>query len=170
MGLTLDLPPPLEEVLTREAERERVSPAEHASLLLSLATALREKGPETPFRVAVRTFLSAHAVDPDQFGVAMEGLLGICSDQPNPAVPIGASLELRWSVASAAHHGTESSILQSWRNSVVHLPTTEEMIPSSGRTRRRPSARGKYAHLGLSSEEFAREKQEEIAREERGWQ
>ncbi len=34
---------------------------------------------------------------------------------------------------------------------------------------RRPSARGKYAGLMTSSEEFARQKQEEIALEERHW-
>ena len=51
MGLTLELPGPLADELAREASREGVSPAELATHLLSVATALLKDDPETTERL-----------------------------------------------------------------------------------------------------------------------
>jgi hypothetical protein len=170
MSMTLEIPPPLEDELSREAKREELSPEDHATLLLCLATALRKSAQETPFRKAVKEFLSSHSVDADRFSSALEALLGICSKHRDETPTVPNESERQWALLTAPHHGGVLSILQSWRNDPVHMPPTEAMIESAGRSRRQPSAMGKYSHLGISSEEFAREKQEEIAREERGWE
>jgi hypothetical protein len=43
-------------------------------------------------------------------------------------------------------------------------------VPAPGAPGRRPTGRGMLKHLPGGSEAFAREKQEEIRREEAGWQ
>jgi hypothetical protein len=167
MSMTLEIPPPLEDELSREAKREELSPEDHATLLLCLATALRKSAQETPFRRAVREFLSSHSVDADRFSTAFETLLGVCSEHRDETPTVPKELEPERTATTATPDSVKPSILQSWRNALVHMPLTEAMIQSAAR--RQPSAMGSCSHLGLSSEEFAREKQEEIAREERGW-
>ena len=61
------------------------------------------------------------------------------------------------------------SIDESYDVMVTELPPIEVLVQRSGRVNRRPSAMGKYSHLGLSSDDMAREHQEDIAREEKGW-
>ena len=122
MSLTLDLPTPLADELTREAKQKNVSPAEHATRLVGLAMALLKDGTDTPFRAEVKSFLIAHSVDAEHVAAVLGELL----DSP--------------------------------------------VIQTAGRQARRPSAMGKYAHLGVTSEDVAREKQEDIAREEKGWE
>ena len=152
--VTLELPPSLEAELANEAEREQVTPSEHATLLLFLASALRENGAETPFKAAVRSFLGERSVDARLFGSALEELLETC----------------------LAHHDTGkssqpySSTLQSWRLPVIHRTQATELLNSPARMPRKLQAKGSCSDLGLSSEAFAKEKQEEIAREEKGWQ
>jgi hypothetical protein len=122
MSLTLELPTPLVEELTREAKQKSVSPEEHLTRLVEIVGALTKSGWETPLRAEVKLFLANHSVDADHVASVLSQLL----DSP--------------------------------------------LIQKDGRQARRTSARGKYAHLGISSEDFAREKQEEIDREDGKWQ
>ena len=56
MLLTIELPRPLDEEMTLEAQRKGVPTGEHATLLLYLATALLNNEEPTPFQEAVREF------------------------------------------------------------------------------------------------------------------
>lgn len=165
MALVVELPTPLEEELALEAQREGRSPESLAALLLGLATTLRKGAQKTPFQQAVKTFLSSHDVDPDRLASTLEELRGLCKETP----PVSASLELRWAVEYPDPGLDDSAILQSWRNAGVHRLPGETQTPDGGPAARRPSARGKYSHLGVSSEDVMREHQEDIAREEKGW-
>lgn len=78
MAITLELPPHLEEELTHEAEKEGVAPSEHAALLLSICTALLKDVEATPFREAVRTFLSRRALDAEHLSTVFEELVAEC--------------------------------------------------------------------------------------------
>jgi hypothetical protein len=49
----------------------------------------------------------------------------------------------------------------------TNLPPNTEPIQRPGRTESSPTAMGKYTHVPGSSDEFAREKREEIAYEDR---
>jgi hypothetical protein len=151
MGMTLELPPELGEELTRNAEREHTTPEEHAKLLLSLATALLSESRSTPFHKVLRVLISTRPLDADSFASVFDDLLSVCVmykiDPLN--LPLDADFDL---------------ILRD-------TGPLESLIQRAGRLpRRRPTAMGSCAHLGLSSDQFAKEKQEEIAREERGWE
>src|SRR5437763_1836827 len=78
MTLSIELPPPLDEELAIEAEREGVSVSEQAALLLHLMTALTREGRKTPFRSVVRSFLERNAIDADQMGKVCEALMELC--------------------------------------------------------------------------------------------
>jgi hypothetical protein len=122
MGFTLDLSPPLEEELTREAEREDVSLEEHVASLVRLALALTYSGSETALGQDVKTFLSERSIELDRVAIVLD--------------------EFRVS----------------------------RLIQSAGRVNRHTSLMGRYAHLGVTSEDAARAKQEEIEIEERRFQ
>src|SRR5437870_4235552 len=66
MPMTLDLPRPLDEEITLEAKREGVPAADHATLLLYLASSLLRGEEPTPFQKAVKDFLSYHSLDADR--------------------------------------------------------------------------------------------------------
>ncbi len=162
MPLTLELPPALEEELQEEATKEGVPASDHAILLLYLATALLEESETTPFRDAVRAFLSYRSIDTHRVASVFEELVREC---------LG-----KWK-------GTSSDIvlrnLREWRNRYVHQPSdvpsekTSLSLPSKkepkrrkDRPRREGTALGKYAHISGSSEEFAADKQEDTIRED----
>ncbi len=162
MAMTVDLPEHLEVGLREEAEKEGVQPSEHAALLLSICTALLSDAETTPFRSAVKEFLAHRSLDSEHLATAFVELVQQC-------------------LAGALDEGPEPSWvdanLRAWRNSLVHrgVDANFEWVfatpPSAGTAqvagRVKPGARGKYAHLGEASEDFARQKEEEIAREER---
>lgn len=151
MSLTLELPPKLGDELTRNAERENTTTEEHAKLLLSLATALLSENRSTPFHKALRVFISTRSLDPDTVASVFEDFLSVCVSRNIDPLEISAD--------------TDFDVL------LEESPAVESLIQATGRLNRpRPSARGSCSHLGLSSEQFAKEKQEEIAREERGWE
>jgi hypothetical protein len=162
MPMTVDLPEHLEEGLREEAEKEGVQPSEHAALLLSICTALLSDAGTTPFRSAVKEFLSHRSLDSEHLATAFEELVQQCL-----AGALDEDREPSWVAAN----------LRAWRNSLVHqgVDTNLEWVlstpPSAGTAqvadRAKRGARGKYAHLGGTSEDFARRKEEEIAREER---
>jgi len=170
MPITLDLPAHLEEDLREEAEKEGVAPTEHAALLLSICTALFREADTTPFREAVKVFLSSRSLDTEYVATVLEELVEQCllgQEQGDGSAAFQQSAaggEERWMVSS----------LRAWRNSRVHQPIGALATPApsvEGPSRRtgqvRERAMGKYAHVPGTSEDFAREKQEEIAREER---
>jgi hypothetical protein len=150
MHLTIDLPPPLDDKLAQEAQREGVPTGEHATLLLYLATALLRDGEPTPFQEAVREFLAQHAVDADRVSTVFAELVKLCL------------------TVSRGESEPALSSLTAWRNALVH----RHSAPGS-RTRdrakqdtERSSAYGKYAGRIPTSEEFIREKQKEITLED----
>jgi hypothetical protein len=165
MPLTLELPAPLEENLKQEAQKEGVPATEHAAFLLSVLMALLQEKEATSFRNAVRTFFSYHSLDAEQVATVFEEL-------------VEQSFQSQEKGKTSAEFQQASESLRAWRNWHVHQPIDEprEMEPlqplhrrlrKSERTGERETAMGKYAHVPGSSEDFAREKQEEIAREDR---
>lgn len=162
MAMTVDLPAALEEDLREEAEREGVKPSEHAALLLSICTALLNDAEATPFSSAVKEFLSRRSLDSEHVAAALDALVRECLAAIHDA---GKTLN-----AFHSHSGWSDGTLQAWRDSLVHQPWVapaprQEPVESTGRPFR--GARGKYAHIAGTSEDFARQKEEEIAREER---
>jgi hypothetical protein len=165
MPLTLELPAPLEENLKQEAQKEGVPAAEHAAFLLSVLTALLREKEATSFRNAVRSFFSQHSLDADQVASVFEELVEQFLQGQEKGKP-------------SAEFQPASESLRNWRNWHVHQPIDESretapLQPLRQRTRKgersdkRQTAMGKYAHVPGSSEDFAREKQEEIARADR---
>ena len=142
MGLTLDLPPALEDELARTAKGEAISPSEHATLLISFATALLSKSRDTPFLRAVRESIAARSRHPDALGSALEELHEIFVSCRHDLFPL--------KLAEASADGADPK-------------------PEIG-VRRTPSARGKYAHLKVSTEDVHRGHQEDIALDEKGWE
>jgi hypothetical protein len=169
--LTLELPVPLEEELRHEAEKEGVSAAEHAALLLSILTTLLREEDTTLFQDAVKTFLSKHSLDATLVASVFAALVQQAHD-------LGEPPDVK-AVSDAASERVSKN-LRAWRNLQVHEPidlSLDEMNLSSpplgkplqraGRVNRRQTAMGKYAHVVGTSEDFAREKQKEIAHEDR---
>ena len=71
--------------------------------------------------------------------------------------------------AEATAHGMalpEFARLRLLESASGSVPQTRERVRGNGEPKRRPRIMGKYAGLLTDSETFAREKQEEIAREE----
>ena len=180
MRIVIELPPRLEEELSIDASREDVTPAEQATLFLYLAAAMTVEGTETPFRGAVRSFLGRHLVDFKRVALACDQLRKLCLEgELRPDSPASAGIdEFPGSAEGVELDGLDErqfDLLRAWRSSIVHQPS--QRIGTSGAsahdpTRQtsqsaRPSIRGKYAYLGLSSEDYAREKQLEIEREDR---
>lgn len=157
MAMTVDLPSVLEEGLREEAEREGVHPSEHAALLLSICTALLNDAEATPFRRAVKEFLSRRSVDSEHLAAAFEELVLECLAAAQDA-------ERASNVFQGEHPRWSDPTLRAWRDSLVHQPSP---APEAGPAEPWKGARGKYAHIGGTSEDFARQKEEEIAREER---
>src|SRR5713101_2867472 len=113
MPVTIELPRPLEEELTQEAQREGVSATEHATLLLYLAHALVSEGSPTPFKEAVRVFLARHSLDADHVSSAFEELVRRClaeGGEPSPSLD----------QASDALAPGALTLLTQWRNALVH--------------------------------------------------
>ena len=162
MSLTLDLPPQLAE----EFDRKALDPAEHATLILHLAASLLKDEAETRFQGAVKEFLATHSIDAAKVSSVLGELIGLCE-----GVDVARSDESAGSEAIG-------NVLRGWREAVAQRLGPESPIaepPSPGDSTRqlgqrpRVSAFGKYADVPISSEAFAREKQEEIEREERRW-
>jgi hypothetical protein len=185
MPITLDLPPPLDEEITLEAEREGVPAADHATLLLYLASSLLSGEPPTPFQQAVRDFLASHSVDADRVSSVFEELVRLCLEAVGGEGQ--ASHASRQALAGSPKaqqdphiESTSLPLLRAWRNTKVHrpvdrsvdvlisdLPPSKALVQRAGRVnKKRVSAYGKYAGIIPSSEEFMRERQKEIARED----
>jgi hypothetical protein len=177
MTLSIDLPPPLDEELAIEANREGVSVSDRATLLLHLMTALARDGRKTPFRSVVRSFLERNAIDADHMAEVCEALMALCLHDTDqlPKPPDTASINADYPID--ADHAR--SLLRHWRNTEVHqsvakdievslsgLPPLDHLLQRSGRVRR-ASVMGKYSWLKGSSEDYAIEKQREIVREDR---
>jgi hypothetical protein len=180
MPLTLDLPPHLEEELEQEAQKEGVSVTDHTTLLLYLITALLEEQEQTPFQNAVKSFFFHHSLDVDHLASVFEELVQQCLDLKEDEVsPVSQEV----SDPHASRYIYES--LRAWRNWYVHQPITlkaidalyegvlspsaptQRKIQQTGRIARKQTAMGKYAYIPGSSDDFAREKPNEIAREDR---
>ena len=173
MAIVIELPPDLEEELSIEARRAGLSPAEQSTLFLYLATALVGDGPDTPFRGAVRSFLARHRVDPDRVSSACDQLKRRCLEGYPPEDVASTGRAIDRDPIETSGDDRFDGLLRAWRDANVHQPIRNESgataRDSTPRTSRATvaSIRGKYAYLGLSSEDFAREKQLEIDREDR---
>ena len=140
MALELTLPPPLagfEDEIRREAERADATPSEYAKLLIYLASALRKPRAEKPCEKWVRSFLTAKGVDADKVAAAMNEVITLFIDGHKDPVSVDEGFD------PVAHEIDD-----------LGLPVQ--------RARRvgRASSFGKYAHLNLSSDAYAREKRE----------
>ncbi len=181
MPLTIDLPPQLRQELEDEAQQEGVSVVDHATLLLYLVVALLHEPKETPFQHAVELFLSQHSLDADLIATVFEELVRQClTVQQEDKSPFASHAE-----ADPLARDSVGESLRTWRSGYVHralmgqaegtssrempgdLVSTSPIAQSPGQARRRPTAMGKYAFVPGSSDDFAREKQDEIAREDR---
>jgi hypothetical protein len=117
MSLTLELPPPINDELTQDSQREGISEKEHAALLVCLASAFKQEEPHTPFQKAVRAFLSHYSLDAERVVSAFEGLVQACLE-PNDA----------WKLKAANGEGKTAAafqFLRQWRSSLVHQPADE---------------------------------------------
>ncbi len=146
MNLWVDLPNPVGDDLSREAEGDHVLPAEHARILLFLVWSLRKDHQDATSARAIKEYFRSRSLDPDLFVNVFEELVTLFLKSGCDTALIDANADL----------------------SVKELPPIEKLVQRTGQMRR-PSAFGKYAHLGVSSEDVIREHQEDIEREERGW-
>src|SRR5438093_57486 len=112
MSLKLEIPFPLDEELTADAEREGISAAERATLLLHLATALLNEKKSTPFREAVRGFLCHYSLNADQVVTVFEELVRLCVQAQDEGV---ASSPLQGSDPGADVKRV-IALLKHWRN------------------------------------------------------
>jgi len=131
MSLTLELPPPVNEELVQDSQREGVSEMEHAALLVCLASAFKLEDPQTLFQKAVRVFLADNALDAERVFSVFEELVRVCLDTQGTGdleAPTGKEK------TTAAFH----TLLRHWRNAVVHQPVAESAqalfaeVPSLG--------------------------------------
>jgi hypothetical protein len=116
MSLTLDLPPPINEELTLDSQREGISEMEHAALLVCLASAFKQDQPHTPFQKAIRVFLSDHSLDAEQVVAAFEKLVSVCL-----AAHGTEAIELPTGKGKT-EAALQFALLQDWRNETVHRP------------------------------------------------
>ena len=150
MTMVLELPPPLEEELTQEAERIGVPADEHAQYLLWVASALLDRSNSTPVSATVRGFLAEHSVDHERVRRMLEQLVR--------------------RVQASTDDGVDLMITTGNSRVVVEPKGGGWAKGSSGESfpTHHPSAMGKYAHLNISSDDYARRKQEEIDFEDGG--
>src|SRR5260370_33953841 len=113
--MALEIPSPLDEELTWDAEREGVSTNDLATLLLCLTHALLNESRPTPFQEAVREFLSSQSLDSHHVAAVLEGLVRLCLRQPGESDP-SSEEEIRY----GKDIGDMVALLQLWRNSIVH--------------------------------------------------
>lgn len=122
MPKILELPEPLRIELEREAEREGVSPDEHAALLLYIVTALQDAGKKnTLFQEAVKAFFTSHSLDADKVADVLEELVQVCLTSPTGLGKTDAALKF-----ASQEPGRRVIItspdgpLVEWRNALVH--------------------------------------------------
>ena len=152
MELVLNLVAPLAGELMINAGREGVSLQDHASLVLRLASNILSGSPTDPMRASLCDHLTRHEIDPARLSTAFREFL---------------------TIAAAAHdtgkkHGAFEGMLRDPRQA-----GEAELIVVTGRAPQPPppgpSGLGMFAHLKFSSDDYAREKQEELDREEARW-
>ena len=179
MILSIDLPPSLDQSLADAAARDGVSPSEQATFLLLLASALTGKAANTLFRSAVREFLEQNAIDADRVAEVCDKLMTFCLEHNiGPASSMSGEAGPMSSLEPKSMTRTRF-LLRQWRTSNVHQSVADdnhasptrfapkEILEQNHNGSQRISLRGKYAWLKTSSDDFAREKQEEIDREDR---
>jgi hypothetical protein len=125
MTLNIELPPPINEELSQDSQREGISEMEHAALLVCLASAFKQEEPHTPFQEAVRDFLSQHSLDAEQVFSVFEELVRVCADVHDDGKVSSAFQETLTN--AVAHQDYEH--LKHWRDSLVHQ--------ANGRTNRK---------------------------------
>ena len=172
MSITLDLPPQL----TEEFQTGSLAPTDQATLILHLAAALLAEEPATLFQGAVKEFLASRSIDSLRIASVLDELVAFCAgerEKEDGSTPVEGDrtkrieLVLRgWRDAVVRRLSPEMSIEENCDLLIKELPPPGQMTQALGRSPR-ISALGKYAHLPISSEAFAREKQEEIDQEER---
>jgi hemoglobin-like flavoprotein len=155
----LDLPPRVASALEKAAEHAGVQPEQLAIVLLNLAMALRDPAAQSPFAQAVRQYLGERSISPEQVSAVVAELVGLCLQQEGGGLAAWNEgyLNLPYELATGA------GVLM-----VKESPMYAYGAPApSPAPLARASAMGRYAHLRSGSEEFARAKAAEIAREDR---
>ena len=78
MSIILELPPTVQETISQESRLEGVSEMDHAALLICLASAIKMTVPQSPFQLAVKKFLTRHALDVNLVSTVFEELVREC--------------------------------------------------------------------------------------------
>ena len=192
MSLTLEIPRPLDEELTADAKREGISAAERATLLLYLVTALLNDEKPTLFREAVRVFLSHHSLDADHVATVFDELVRLCveaqeeDEGSSPLQGAGGRVDVK-RVGALLKHWRNAAVHRALDISpdviISDAGHLESLLQRAGREATRDteevageerdqsrvahvkSIRGKYAHLGVTSDDLRRERRadEEIS-------
>ena len=163
-----DLPPKLAYEVEQAAEKAGVSPEELATVLLNVAVALYGQRPNWPFAAAVRDNLEARgtAEVADLFAELVARCLAAApanrgAGKVEKAGGLGAWYEAYNPVPYQTRTGEGTLMVKETPMHAYGQPA-----PAPGPLAR-ASALGRYAHLRSGSEEFARAKEAEIAREDR---
>jgi len=192
MSLTLEIPRPLDEELTADAKREGISAAERATLLLYLVTALLNDEKPTLFREAVRVFLSHHSLDADHVATVFDELVRLCveaqeeDEGSSPLQGAGGRVDVK-RVGALLKHWRNAAVHRALDINpdviIFDAGYLESLLQRAGREATRDteevageerdqsrvahvkSIRGKYAHLGVTSDDLRRERRadEEIS-------
>ena len=152
MSLEVDLPHALEHEIRSQAECEGLSLEDHVVLVLELSTILLHEGAQTPLRRAVNEFFAKRSIPAYQVAEVLRELLRLAIDHNLDTNP-GHSTEATDVTIDTV------SILERALEAYVRIPPKP-----------RVSGLGKFDHIPFSSEDFAREKQEELVREEAKWE
>jgi hypothetical protein len=127
MAITLALPPPIGEELAEESRREGISEAEHAALLICLASAFLRDESETPFRNAVKAFLAHRSLDAERVFTVFEELVRVCA----LAHDVGKESASFQALLSKSIADRESEFLRHWRSASVHQSVVDRPMDVS---------------------------------------
>ncbi len=145
MAITIELPPSLEAELAAEAALEGLSTAENACLYLCLGKALVGEGQTTSIRESFKALLVEQSSANRSGWRDVDRILNFLQVLREGRAHTTIYLASDQSPSAVKVDGAEAS----------------EPLPV-----KRPSAKGICAHLGGGTEEFMREKQLEIERED----
>jgi hypothetical protein len=163
MSMTMELPPPLERALRAAAEKAGAAPEAYAAALLSVGAALLVPAEAAGFGAALRELLSRQALDAARVADVLEQVVTRVS-----ALPIG---QREQPYLAGASDMEKKEQVEAWlaafqAGEPVRYPTGPRAGERTAVAERR-SARGMFAHLPGTSDDYARLKQAEIDLEDR---
>jgi hypothetical protein len=161
--MEIALSPPLEQALKEAAEKAGVPPETYAAAVLSAGAAVVGAGDASPFRAAVRDLLSRRALDPARLADVLEQVVTqVCSLSPQQRDELNGA----GATDMESKRQVEAWLARFQAGEGFRYPTGGRAA-EPGRVGERRSARGMFAHLPGTSEDYARLKQAEIDLEDR---